>query len=92
MSSALVWYNIFKNKEETGDHDSYREISLISYLEKLFAMAINVRLIKYFDNMGIIEYEQAGFHKNYSTMDHIFVIKSVIHLYKHKRKKIIVLS
>ena len=77
---------IYKNKGETSDPDNYRGISLISCLGKLFTMAINERLTKYLDNMGIIGDEQAGFRKNYSTMDHIFVISSLINLYKHKGK------
>ena len=49
-------------------------------------MAINERLTKYFDNMGIIGDEQAGFRKNYWTMEYIFVISSLINLYNHKGK------
>ena len=73
---------IFKNKGESGDPDNYRGISLISCFGKLFTMAINERLTNYLDNVGLIGDEQAGFRKNYSTLDHIYVISSLIDLHK----------
>ena len=51
-------------------------------------MAINERLTNYLDMVGTIGDEQAGFRKNYSTLDHIYVLSSLIDLYKHKGKRI----
>lgn len=79
---------IYKNKGETGDPDNNRGISLISCFGKLFTMAINERLTNYLNNVGLIGDEQAGFRKNYSTFDHIYVISSLIDLYKQKGKRI----
>ena len=79
---------IFKNKGDSGDPDNYRGISLISCFGKLFTMAINERLTNYLDVVGSIGDEQAGFRKNYSTLDHIYVLSSLIDLYKNKGKHI----
>ena len=79
---------IYKNKGDSGDPDNYRGISLISCVGKLFTMAINERLTNYLNKVGLIGDEQAGFRKNFSTLDHIYVISSLIDLYKHKGKRI----
>ena len=37
---------------------------------------------------SILGEEQAGLREGYSTIDHIFVLKSIIDIYLHKNKKL----
>ncbi|KAI0235914.1 hypothetical protein LSAT2_013530, partial [Lamellibrachia satsuma] len=55
-----------------------RGITIFSCLGKLFTSVFNSRLNEYLDSMNMIGEEQAGFRKGYSTLDHIFVFKSLI--------------
>ena len=48
---------------------------------KLFTAAINARLTSYLESFGILGDEQAGFRAGCSTLDHIFVLHSLIELY-----------
>ena len=72
---------IYKNKGETNDPDNYRGITLLSCLGKLFTSVINERLNKFADKISLINENQAGFRKKYSTTDHIFLLKNVIDLH-----------
>ena len=38
--------------------------------------------------MALLSEAQAGFHKGYSTSDHIFTLKSLIDIYLHKNKRL----
>ena len=49
---------------------------------------LNKRLTDYLENNDIIGEEQAGFSKDYNTIDHIFVLKSIIELYLNQNKKL----
>ena len=62
----------YKNKWYSNDPDKYKGISLISCLGKLFTSVINVRLNKFADEINLINENQAGFRRIYSTTDHIF--------------------
>ena len=66
---------IYKNKGDSNDPDNYRGITLLSCLGKLFTSVLNNRLNKYADRINLINENQAGFRKNYSTIDHIFLLK-----------------
>ena len=81
---------IYKCKGDRNDPDNYRGITLLSCLGKLFTSIINERLNKYADKIALINENQAGFRKKYSTTDHIFLFKNVIdlHLKQKKGKKL----
>ena len=70
---------IYKNKGDEGDPDNYRKISPLSCFGKLFTSCINKRLTCYVE---------AGFKSDFSTVDHIFVLKSLADLYLNKRKRL----
>lgn len=70
-----------------GDKDkigNYRPISLISNVYKVFAKVILGRITRVLDENQPIE--QAGFRKNYSTIDHIYTIKQVCEKYNEFKK------
>lgn len=71
---------IFKKKGNIDDCNNYRGITLLSGLGKLFTNILNTRLTNSCENGSILNENQAGFRKNYSTTDHIFVLKYIIDL------------
>ena len=79
---------IYKNKGDEGDPDNYRKISPLSCFGKLFTSSINKRLTCYVEDKKTIGAEQAGFKSDFSTVDHIFVLKSLADLYLNKRKRL----
>ena len=79
---------IYKNKGDTNDPKNYRPITILSCLGKLFTSILNNRLNDYADSVQLILENQAGFRKQYSTMDHIFTLHSLIELFKNTRKKL----
>ena len=79
---------IFKNVGEVTDVNNYRGITLLSCMGKLFTTLLNERLADFCEENEIIKEIQAGFRQGYSTVDHVFVIKSLIDLFLHRRKKL----
>ena len=79
---------LFKNKGSVNDVNNYRGITLLSVIGKLFTSAINHRLNKYLENKSARGEEQVGFREGYSTLNHVFVLHSIIDFYlqKHKNK------
>ena len=57
---------------------SYRPISLISSIMKLFEMAIEQRLRSHLEHIGFINKHQSGFRKAKSTDDHLFRLSQFI--------------
>ena len=53
---------------------SYRPISLISSIMKLFERIIEQRLRSHLENIGFISKHQSGFRRAKSTDDHLFVL------------------
>ena len=60
---------------------------MLSCLGKLFTSIISKRLYTYAENFEVLGKEQAGFRKNHSTTDHIFVLYTLINLYTKKNKR-----
>ena len=77
---------IYKNKGEKNDPNNYRGITLLSCLGKLFTSILNHRLTEFCESNLILKEIQAGFRKGYSTLDHIFVLKNLIDIFKSKIK------
>lgn len=79
---------IYKNKGDFLNPENYRPITLLSCLGKLFTAVLNERLSNYLDENAILFENQAGFRRNYSTSDHIFVLHSLFELLKLQKKKL----
>ena len=80
-------YAIYKNKGDRSDPYNYRPITLLSCFGKLFTSILNERLNKFLESNEILNENQAGFRKNHSCLDHIFVLQSLIEtLCKNKKK------
>ena len=72
------------------DPNNYRGISLTSNLSKVFIHILNSRLQRWAEENGVIGEEQAGFRRNYSTADNVFILHSVINKYLSRHKKLYV--
>ena len=60
----------------------------MSCLGKPFNRAVNHRLKEFLDRHNSIGPEQAGFKKDHSTLDRIFVLKTVIDLYLSNKERL----
>ena len=79
---------IYKNKGDPLNPDSYRGITLVSCVGKIFTAILNTRLTKFADIFDAIPDAQAGFRKGYSTLDNIFCLHVLIQLYFSSGKKL----
>ena len=79
---------IYKNKGDPLDPNNYRPITLLSCLGKLFTSVLNSRLTRFLDDNDRLCENQAGFRKQYSTIDHIFTLNSIVELLRSNKKKI----
>ena len=78
---------IYKNKGDPSDPNNYRGISLLSCFGKLFTSCLKRRLTTFIENNNIVQAEQASFKSDFSTINHLFVLKSLADLYLDKRKR-----
>ena len=60
----------------------------MSCIGKLFTAVLNYRITTHIESTGTFGDEQAGFRDSYSTMDHIFVLHSIINIYLNKKQKL----
>ena len=65
---------------------NYRGLSLINSIGKIFNNILLVRLENWLNKSKILNEYQAGFRKNYSTIDNIFNLINTIHLSSLKTK------
>ena len=76
---------------KSGDINSvtnYRGITLLSVFGKLFTSIINNRLSKWAEDHKLFFEGQAGFRKNYSTIDNIFLIQCMVERLLDRGKKL----
>lgn len=65
-------------KGDEDNPDNYRGISLMCTLSKMFTRVINKRLSAWSEDNDVINEAQAGFRRNYSTVDHIFTLYACV--------------
>ncbi|CAG4949079.1 unnamed protein product [Colias eurytheme] len=80
-SSTII---LLHKKGDRAEINNYRPISLISNLYKIFAKVILNRISSKLDENQ--PREQAGFRSDFSTMDHIHVVKQIIQKSNEYRK------
>ena len=85
LSGIII--SIYKGKGSNLDPGNYRPITLLSCLGKLFTNILNNRLCKYIDENNILLENQSGFRKEYSTLDNIFSLYSLLEYHKSKKRK-----
>ena len=80
--------SVEETSKDINDCNNYRGITLLCCIGKLFTSILNKRLKDFSILHNVIGESQAGFSHEYSTLDHIFVLKSVIELFKWKKKEL----
>ena len=79
---------IYKNKGSKNDPANYRPITLLSCIGKVFTSIFNSRLTKFLEVNVILNETQSGFRKDYSTIDNIMALYSLIGYFKSKKQKL----
>ena len=72
-----IVFPIFK-KGDVNNPNNYRGISLGDASCKLYSTIINLRLQEWVEVNTITGERQAGFKKNYSTIDHMFTLLAFV--------------
>jgi hypothetical protein len=58
--------------------DNYRGVSLLNVVSKCYTKVLNKRLLTWLDTNNVITECQAGFRKQYSTIDQIFNLNALV--------------
>jgi hypothetical protein len=69
---------IYKNKGNHLDPKNVRPITILSCFGKLFTAVLLTRLNAFSENFSILNENQSGFRKGYSTIDNIFAKKEKV--------------
>jgi hypothetical protein len=71
---------------DASKFDNYKGIIVGPILAKLFAMILEKRLSKWVEQHGLRAKGQAGFRKDYRTIDQFFILQTLIEQSKAKKK------
>ncbi|CAG2207481.1 unnamed protein product [Mytilus edulis] len=69
---------LLKKGKDYRDPLSYRCISLMSTVAKVFSQILNGRLMKYLENNKLLSEEQNGFRRLRSCLDHIYSVCTIL--------------
>jgi len=68
---------IFKKRGSINDVNQYRGIGLLSTFQKIFNKVLQTRLYAFAERENILPRFQAGFRRDRSTVDHVFVVQTI---------------
>ena len=77
---------LFKNKGQKEDLNSYRGISVLPPINKVFEILISNKIRDYFESNGIFSSAQHGFRKNFSCETALHELISDLNLARDKNK------
>ncbi len=83
--SIKVVHALFKGGD-AFEFDNYRGITIMPILAKLFVMILDKRLNEWVEQHGLHAKGQAGFRKDYRTIDQFFILRTLIEQNKAKKK------
>ena len=83
---AEGYITLLHKSGDSTDPNNYRGITITSAIGKLFNSILNSRLDTFLIKNNIINDCQIGFTKKARTSDHMFIIKSIIDTYCHKKE------
>jgi hypothetical protein len=84
LSTGVV-HVLFKGGD-ASKFDNYRGITVGPILAKLFTMILEKRLSEWVEQHGLRAKGQAGFRKDYRTIDQLFILRTLIKQSKAKKK------
>jgi hypothetical protein len=83
--STWVVHTLFKGGD-ASKFDNYRGITIVPILTKLFIMILDKKLSKWAKQHGLRAKGQAGFRKDYRTINQLFIFRTLIEQSKAKKK------
>ena len=79
---SLSWHlgiiTFICKKGRRNNPSNYRGTSLLSNLGKVLTSILNTRIVRWVEEKFILSESQVGFRKGRSTVDHIFVLKTIL--------------
>lgn len=78
-SLFVISWRLFIQKGDRNAVDNNRGVSLSSVLSKVFTKVLNSRLRFWAEAGAVLSEAQSGYRKNYSTIDKVFTLHSLIH-------------
>ena len=74
-------------KGSAGDPNNYRGLAVGSNTSKFYTKTLNYKLKQFCDANNILSPNQFGFRDDHRTHDAIFVLKSIVSIYKQRNNK-----
>jgi hypothetical protein len=84
LSTGVV-HALFKGGD-ASKFNNYKRITVGLILAKLFVMILEKRLCEWVEQHGLCAKGQAGFCKDYHTIDQLFILRTLIEQSKEKKK------
>ena len=82
-----IVFPIYK-KGDSSIVSNYRGVSFMNAIAKLLMSVLNERLSRWVENNKIMSEFQAGFRKNFSTVDNLYNLAAIVHLKFNEKKKV----
>ena len=80
-------HNLYKGKGQKSEPSSYRGITLLPVIGKIFGKILANRLQLWLEKHKRLTMFQAGFRRGYSTIDNLFVLQTLVDKTLNKKKR-----